>query len=309
MKLIIQIPCLNESQTLPITLADLPREVPGFSSVEWLVVDDGSTDDTHTIAKAHGVDHVIRHTRNLGLARSFTTGIKAAIKLGADVIVNTDADNQYCGDDIRALVEPILLGEAEIVVGARPVSTIAHFSRSKKFLQKFGTRVVQIASSTNIEDAPSGFRALSRDAAKRLFVFGNYTYTLETIIQAGQQGIAVKSVPIRVNDDLRPSRLMSSVISYIRKSMVTILRIYLIYRPLHFFGAIALTLFSVASVIALRFLWFYATGSGDGNIQSLILAAILYISAFQAVLVAFLADLLSANRKILEEIRYKLNED
>jgi glycosyltransferase involved in cell wall biosynthesis len=308
MKLIIQIPCLNESQTLPITLADLPRVVPGFSSVEWLVIDDGSTDDTYSVSKAHGVDHVIRHSRNLGLAKSFTTGITAAINLGADVIVNTDADNQYCADDIVALTDPIVRGRAEIVVGARPISSIAHFSGSKKWLQKFGSKVVQIASNTDIEDAPSGFRAMSRNAAKRLFVFGNYTYTLETIIQAGQQGIAIVSVPIRVNSDLRPSRLMRSMSSYIRKSIITILRIYLIYRPLHFFGTIALTLFAFASVISLRFLWFYVTGSGDGHVQSLILAAILYIIGFQAVLLALLADLLSANRKILEDIRYKIND-
>lgn len=304
MKLIIQIPCLNEAGTLGVTLKALPRKVPGFDSVEWLVIDDGSTDETVAVARENGVDHVVRHTRNQGLARGFMTGLDACLNLGADVIVNTDADNQYNADDIPALTVPILEHRADIVVGARPIEIIEHFSPIKKMLQKLGSWVVRIASNTDIPDAPSGFRAISRAAAQRLMVFNDYTYTLETIIQAGQKNMAITSVPVRVNEDLRPSRLFKSIPSYIKRSIVTIVRIFIIYRPFRFFGAIGAVLFGVGFLIGMRFLWFYLGGEGAGHIQSLILASSLLIMGFQTLLIAFVADLLAANRKLLEDTRY-----
>jgi glycosyltransferase involved in cell wall biosynthesis len=306
MKLIIQIPCYNEGATLRVALARLPRQVPNFETVEWLVIDDGSTDDTVAVARAHGVDHVVRHPRNQGLARAFMTGLDACLARGADVIVNTDADNQYNADDIPALVAPIRSGAAEIVIGERPIGAIEHFSASKKLLQKLGSWVVRVASNTDIPDAPSGFRALSRSAAQRLVVFNDYTYTLETIIQAGQKNMAITSVPVRVNEALRPSRLVKSVPSYVERSIVTIVRIFAIYRPFRFFATIGGVLFAVGFLIGLRFLWKYLHGDGTGNVQSLILAGALLVMGFQTVLVAFLADLLAANRKLMEEVRFLL---
>ena len=306
MKLIIQIPCFNEADTLAIALTALPRKVPGFDIVEWLVIDDGSTDETAFTACENGVDHIIRHTRNQGLARGFMTGIDACLDLGADVIVNTDADNQYNAADIPALTAPILEGCADIVVGARPVTTIGHFTPVKKILQKLGSWVVRVASKTDIPDAPSGFRAISRAAAQRLMVFNDYTYTLETIIQAGQKNIAITSVPIRVNDDLRPSRLVKSIPSYIKLSIGTIIRIFVIYRPFRFFGTIGAVLFSGGFLIGLRFLWHYVQGEGDGYVQSLILASVLLGMGFQSFLIAFVADLQAANRKLLEDVRFRL---
>ncbi|OGA59643.1 MAG: glycosyl transferase [Burkholderiales bacterium RIFCSPHIGHO2_01_FULL_64_960] len=303
MKLIIQIPCLNEAGTLAIALKDLPRQVEGFDTVEWLIIDDGSTDDTVRVARENGVDHVVRHTRNQGLARGFMTGLDACLRLGADVIVNTDADNQYNAQDIPALTAPVLAGVADIVVGARPIETIEHFSPVKKMLQKLGSWVVRVASKTDIPDAPSGFRAMSRSAAQRLMVFNDYTYTLETIIQAGQKNMAITSVPIRVNGDLRPSRLVKSIPSYIKRSIVTIVRIFVIYRPFRFFVSIGGVLFSIGFVIGLRFLAYYIQGDGGGHVQSLILATMLMGMGFQTILIAFLADLLAANRKLVEEIR------
>lgn len=306
LKLIIQIPCFNESESLPVALAELPRHVPGFSCVEWLIIDDGSRDNTVDVAKAHGVDHVVRHTGNKGLARAFMSGLDACLRLGADVIVNTDADNQYCAADIPALVAPILAGEAELVIGARPISTIEHFSPVKKFLQKLGSWVVRTASSTDVADAPSGFRAMSRAVAQRLMVFNDYTYTLETIIQAGQKNLAVTSVPVRVNADLRPSRLVRSIPSYIKRSIVTIIRIFVIYRPFRFFGYVGAVLFGAGFLIGVRFLYKYSIGEGDGHVQSLILASVLLGMGFQTILIAFVADLLSANRKLLEDVRVKV---
>jgi glycosyltransferase involved in cell wall biosynthesis len=305
MKLIIQIPCYNEAKTLAVALAALPREVQGFDSVEWLIIDDGSEDDTVAVARANGIDHVVRHTRNQGLARGFMTGLDTCLQLGADVIVNTDADNQYNADDIPALIKPILEHRADIVVGARPIETIQHFSLVKKLLQKLGSWVVRVASQTNIPDAPSGFRAMSRVAAQRLMVFNDYTYTLETIIQAGQKNMAITSVPIRVNEDLRPSRLVKSIPSYIKRSIVTIVRIFIIYRPFRFFGTIGAVLFGVGFLIGLRFLWSYLRGEGEGHVQSLILASVLLGMGFQTLLIAFMADLLAANRKLLEDVRSK----
>ena len=306
MKLIIQIPCYNEADTLAIALAALPRSVPGFDIVEWLVIDDGCTDATVRVAHENGVDHVVSHTGNQGLARSFMTGLDACLLLGADVILNTDADNQYNADDIPALTAPILERRADIVVGARPIATIEHFSPVKKMLQKLGSWVVRFASTTDIPDAPSGFRAISRAAAQRLIVFNDYTYTLETIIQAGQKNIAITSVPVRVNEDLRPSRLVRSIPSYIKRSIVTIIRIFVIYRPFRFFASIGAVLFSFGFFIGVRFLWFYLSGNGAGHVQSLILASVLLGMGFQSVLIAFIADLQAANRKLIEDVRFQL---
>jgi glycosyltransferase involved in cell wall biosynthesis len=307
MKLIIQIPCYNEAQTLPIALADLPREVEGFDTVEWLVIDDGSKDNTVAVAREHGVDHIVSHTKNQGLARGFMTGLHACLDLGADVIVNTDADNQYNASDIPVLVKPIIDNEADFVVGARPIENIGHFSPAKKLLQKLGSWVVRKVSATDIPDAPSGFRAFSRDSAMRLIVFSDYTYTLETIIQAGQKNMAITSVPVRVNKDLRPSRLLKSIPSYIQRSIMTIVRIFVIYKPFRFFFTIGSILFILGSLIGLRFLYFYFTAGSAGHIQSLILAAVLLVSGFQTILVAFLADVLAANRKMLEDIKYQFS--
>ena len=305
MKLIIQIPCYNEADTLAVTLADLPRELPGFDTVEWLVIDDGSTDDTIGVAQSNGVDHIVRHPHNMGLARAFMSGLDACLARGADVLVNTDADNQYCADDIPELVRPILEGKAEIVIGARPIEAVAHFSPIKKFLQKLGSWVVRLASKTDIPDAPSGFRAISRDAAQRTIVFGDYTYTLETIIQAGQKNMAVTSVPVRVNEDLRPSRLARNMPAYVWRGVITIVRIFVIYQPFRFFGFIGGGLLLLGFALGLRFLYYYLTGDGEGHIQSVVLAGVLLLMGFQSVLVAFLADLLSANRKLMEEVRYR----
>jgi glycosyltransferase involved in cell wall biosynthesis len=309
MKLIIQIPCYNEEATLPITLAALPRELPGFDRIEWLIIDDGSTDNTVKVALENGVDHVVRHSHNLGLAAGFMNGLDFCLRHGADIIVNTDADNQYNADDIPLLVDPILKGNADFVIGCRPIENIKSFSPIKKLLQKFGSWVVRIASKTNIPDAPSGFRAMSRATAQRLMVFNGYTYTMETIIQAGQNNMAITSIPIRVNDDLRKSRLVKSLFSYVKRSFATIIRIFVIYRPFLFFGAIGVTLFSIGLLIGIRFLYFYFNYKGQGHIQSLILSAILLGMGFQTCLVAFLADLLSANRKLLEDIRYQYNKN
>lgn len=309
MKLIIQIPCFNEASTIAAALSVLPRYVQGFDNVEWLIIDDGSQDGTAEIARAFGVNHIVCHAGNKGLARAFMSGLEASLSLGADVIVNTDADNQYNADDIPKLIQPILEGRAEIVVGARPIDFINHFSFCKKFLQKMGSWVVRLASNTEIRDAPSGFRAFSRSAAQRLIVFSDYTYTLETIIQAGQKNMAIISIPIRVNEDLRPSRLVKSLSSYLSKSIFTIIRIFVIYRPFLFFGTVGIAIFGIGFLLGLRFLWYFIEGDGGGHIQSLILASVLLGIGFQTLLVAFLADLLAANRKLLEDIRFKLSRN
>ena len=309
MKLIIQIPCLNEAETLGVTLKALPREVPGFDAVEWLIIDDGSTDDTVAVARAHGVDHVVSHLHNRGLAHGFMTGLSACLDLGADVIVNTDADNQYCADDIPLLTQPIVDRKADIVIGARPIGDIEHFSPMKKLLQKIGSWVVRCASNTDIADAPSGFRAISRDAALRMNVFNSYTYTLETIIQAGQKNMAIQSVPIRVNEDLRPSRLVKSIPAYIKRSIFTIVRIFAIYKPFQFFMSLAGILFGLGLLLGLRYLWFILTGDGAGHVQSVILAGVLLGMGVQTGLIAFVADLIGTNRQLLEQIQYKQRRD
>ena len=308
MKLIIQIPCFNEAATLAIALRALPREVPGFDEVEWLIINDGSTDDTVAVAKECGVDHFVNFKHNQGLAKGFMAGLKECLRQGADVIVNTDADNQYEAKDIPKLVIPILENKAEYVIGARPISQTKHFSLAKKILQKLGSWVVRKASSTDIPDAPSGFRAMSRECAMRLNVYNNYTYTLETIIQAGKNNMAITSVPIRTNADLRPSRLLSSIPNYIKKSVVTIIRIFVIYKPFLFFMTFAAILSGLGLLLGIRFLYFYFTGDGSGHMQSVVLSGVLMVIGFQTGLIAFIADLLATNRKLLEEIRFKIQD-
>ena len=303
MKLIIQIPCLNEEASLPVTLAELPREVAGFDTVEWLVIDDGSTDRTAEVARALGVEHVIRHSANLGLARAFMTGIEAALQAGADVIVNTDADNQYFAGDIATLVEPILSGRAQIVIGARPIADIAHFSPLKKLLQNVGSAVVRLASGANIPDAPSGFRAYHKDAARKLFVLNSYTYTLETIIQAGRKGVPMTWVPVRVNGETRPSRLVRGLFDYVWRSGLTIVRISLLYRPVRFFTALAALTALPGLVGVARFVAYYVRGGGQGHIQSLVLSGALLATAVVLFMAGILADLIAANRMLLEDIR------
>ncbi len=279
--------------------------MPGFDQVEWLVVDDGSTDETAAVARANGVDHVVRHTWNLGLGRAFMTGLDACLERGADVIVNTDADNQYDARDIPALTAPILEQRADMVVGTRPIATIEHFSGRQEVLQRLGSWAVRMASKTDILDAPSGFRAISRAAAERLMVFNNYTYTLETIIQAGQRNMAVTSVPVRVNEDLRPSRLLKSAPAYVGGASAPSCASSSSTGPSASSPPSAAVLFGVGFLLGLRFLVYYLLGEGGGHVQSLILASVLLSMGFQTLLVAFLADLLAANRQLLEEVRYR----
>lgn len=310
-KLIIQIPCYNEEETLGIVLDSLPREMAGVEVVEWLVIDDGSSDRTVEVARAHGVDHVVSLNVNRGLARAFMAGLDFCIRAGADVIVNTDADNQYNAEDIPLLVGPIVQGEAEIVVGARPVSEIAHWSPLKKLLQKLGSAVVRMASGTSIPDAPSGFRAMSREAAMRLNVFDNYTYTLETIIQAGRKNMVITSVPVRTNHDLRPSRLVKNIPSYVQRSLFTIVRIFMTYRPFRFFAVQGVLSFSCGLVLGLRFLYYFVTreaGEAVGHVQSLQLTILLLGTGIALVVVGLLADLIGVNRMLLEDIRWRLRE-
>lgn len=308
-KLIIQIPCYNEEYTLGATLGDLPRQVAGIDVVEWLIVDDGSRDRTVEVATAWEVDHVVRHPHNQGLARAFMTGIEASLKAGADIIVNTDADNQYCAEDIEKLVRPILDGEAEIAIGARPIATTKHFSPLKKLLQSWGSWVVRVASNTDVVDAPSGFRAFSREAAMQLNVFNSYTYTLETIIQAGQKGIAIASVPIRTNPDLRPSRLVKSIPAYVWRSGVTILRIFMLYKPLRFFLGLGSLPLGMGVLLGVRWLIYFFSGSDRTRVPSLILAAILIIIGVQLWIFGLIADLLAANRRISEDIQLRLRRE
>lgn len=304
-KLIIQIPCYNEEKSLPVTLADLPRSVPGVDVVEWLIIDDGSTDRTVEVARELGVDHVVHMKRNSGLAKVFMAGLDASLRLGADVIVNTDADNQYRADDIPKLVEPITAGRADYVIGARPISEIPHFSPIKKMLQKLGSWAVRVASRTEVPDAPSGFRAMSRACALRLNVLSEYTYTIETIIQAGLAGMAIENVDIRVNEDLRPSRLVKSIWSYVQRSLFTIARIFMTYKPMRFFMAPGIVLGLAGFLLGLRFLVFYAAGHGQGHLQSLVLTAILILVGAQLVLFGLLAELIGNNRKMLEDVQWR----
>lgn len=306
MKLIIQIPCLNESGTLAIAINALPREVPGFDSVEWLVVDDGSTDDTAELAKKLGVDHVVRHPVNRGLATAFMTGLDACLRRGADVIVNTDADNQYEAQDIPSLTKPILAGEADMVIGARPIDETEHFSWIKRKLQRLGSWAVRMASKTDVADAPSGFRAFSRDTAMRLNVFNAYTYTLETIIQAGVSNLRIASVPIRTNADLRPSRLVKSISSYVRRSLITIFRVLVIYRPFFVFSIAGSAFIFLGAVAGIRYLYFFVIGQGAGHIQSVVFAALCVILGFLFLVLGLLADMMAVNRKLMERIHFRI---
>jgi glycosyltransferase involved in cell wall biosynthesis len=307
MKLIIQIPCFNEEQTLPETLGDLPREIPGIDEVEWLVIDDGSTDRTVEVARAGGVEHIVRLTNNRGLAAGFQAGLDACLKLGADVIVNTDADNQYVGADIPKLLGPILEGRADMVVGDRETDQIEHFSPAKKLLQRWGSAVVRRASDTDVPDTTSGFRAYNREAALQIQVVSKFTYTLESIIQAGKMLVAVDHVPIRTNPKLRESRLFPSTAAYVRRNGVSIFRIYALYEPLRLFLMAAAVAALVGAVIWARFLWFVLEGNGNGHVQSLILGSTMFIVAVQLAALGVVGDILAGSRvlqqRILERVR------
>lgn len=305
MKLIIQIPCFNEEKTLPETYYDLPKHIEGIDTIEYLIINDGSSDRTVEVAKELGIHHVVSFKQNRGLARGFMAGIDACLHLGADIIVNTDADNQYCGADIEKLVRPILDGKAEMVIGERPIDETEHFSWKKKKLQRLGSWVVRVASSTDVPDAPSGFRAYTRDAALHLNVTNEYTYTLETIIQAGRNRVPMASVPIRTNPETRKSRLFSSMWGYIKRSASVITRSFMMYKPLKFFSIIGGIIFAIGFILGCRYLVFMAQGNSAGHIQSLILAAVLLMMGFQTIMMGFQADLIASNRKILEDIQYR----
>ncbi len=308
MKLIIQIPCFNEEETLEITYNDLPKQIEGIDQIEYLIINDGSSDNTVEVAKQLGIHHVVMFKQNKGLAKGFMAGLDACLHLGADIIVNTDADNQYCGADIEKLVSPILNGESDIVIGERPILDTAHFSRKKKMFQRLGSWVVRVASGTRIPDAPSGFRAYSKEAALRLNVTNNYTYTLETIIQAGHNKIAMTSVPIKTNGETRPSRLFSSMWKYMKRSSSVITRSFMMYKPLRFFSTLSVILLGVGGGIGIRFLYHFFNGGGSGYVQSLILAAVLIIMGFQCLMLGLMGDIIAANRKILEDIQYRVRK-
>lgn len=308
MKLIIQVPCYNEAETLEVALNDLPKHIDGIDEIEYLIINDGSKDNTVEVARNWGVHYIVNFKQNKGLAKGFMAGMDACLRNGADIIVNTDADNQYCGEDIEKLVRPILSGEADMVIGERPIDQTEHFSPLKKKLQHLGSWVVRKASKTDIPDAPSGFRAYSREAALSLNVVNEYTYTLETIVQAGRNKVALTSVPIRTNAELRPSRLFSSMFGYVKKSMLTIIRAYLMYRPLMFFTTVGSIIALVGIILGVRFLVFFAQGAGAGHIQSLILASMLIMMGMMTGVVGLLADVISANRKILEDIQKRVRK-
>ena len=308
MKLIIQIPCLNEAETLEIALNDLPKHIDGIDEIEYLIINDGSVDNTVEVARNWGVHYIVSFKRNKGLAKGFMAGIDACLKHGADIIVNTDADNQYCGEDIEKLVRPILDGKADIVIGERPIDETEYFSPLKKKLQHFGSYIVRKASKTDIPDAPSGFRAFSREAAMHINVMNNYTYTLETIVQAGRSSWAITSVPVRTNGELRKSRLFHSMGAYVKRSMITIIRAYMMYRPLTFFSVLGLIPFTGGFLIGLRFLIYWLKGSGSGHIQSLIFASTLMLLGFMTFIVGLQADVIANNRKILEDIQYRIRK-
>lgn len=308
MKLIIQIPCYNEEEYLGVTLNDLPKKLEGIDEIEYLVIDDGSTDKTVEVAKKMGVNYIIRHNNNLGLARAFATGIENCLELGADIIVNTDADNQYCAEDIEKLIKPILNGTADIVIGARPIDKIKHFSTTKKILQRIGSSVVRFFSNTDVLDATSGFRAISKEAAYHISIFSNYTYTLETIIQAGRKGLAVTSIPIRVNPVTRPSKLIKSTFHYVCSSIITIFRIFIIYKPFRFFVILSLIFFTFGLALGFRYLYFFIMGFGNGHIQSLILMSVLLIIGFLLFIMGLVADLIAINRTLIEDIQFKIRK-
>ena len=307
-KLIIQIPCLNEAQTLPATLADLPRSIPGIDVVEFLVIDDGSRDGTADVARGCGVDHIVRMRRNKGLAAAFTAGIDACLKAGADYIVNTDADNQYAGHEIPKLLEPLLRGEADICIGDRNIAELQTMSWRKRQLQRLGSWVVRQVSNTTVPDTTSGFRAYTRDAALRMHIVSEFSYTLESIIQAGKKRMSIAHVPVATNPRTRESRLFDSIFGYVKRSAATIVRIYAMYEPLKVFSYIGFAVFAVGFALAMRFVYLYLTSfTGGGRyIQSLIFAAVLMIVGFQVLLIGLVADVISANRKLLEDVLYRV---
>ena len=305
-KLVIQIPCLNEAATLPETLADLPREIPGVDTIELLVVDDGSTDGTSEVARAHGVHHVIRFRAHKGLAAAFMAGLDGAVRAGADYIVNTDADNQYSGADIPKLVQPLLDGTADVVIGDRNIRAIQHMPLVRRWLQRIGSWVVRQVSDTRVPDVTSGFRAYTREAALRQTVVSDFSYTIETIIQAGKMKMAIAHVEVATNRKTRPSRLFDSTFGYIQKSAVTIIRIYTQYEPLKVFSIAGTVIFAVGFALAIRFLIYYVYGAGVGRVQSLILAAVLMIVGFQVVLIGLVADVIASNRKLTGELLYRV---
>lgn len=302
MKLIIQIPCFNEAKYLPSTLQDLPQKIKGIDQIETLIIDDGSTDNTAEVAEKNGVDHIVQFRKHRGLAAGFSAGLEACLIYGADIIVNTDADNQYRGADIPKLINPILKGEADIVIGDRQTQYIEHFSWVKKKLQKWGSSVVKFLSKTDVPDAPSGFRAISREAALKINVLSDFSYTLETLIQAGNIGLSVKSVPIETNEKIRDSRLFTNLFNFLKRSGTTILRSYTMYKPLKIFSVLSLIFFILGLIPGIRFLYFVYIGQYQGHIQSLILTAILLIASFLLAVMAVLSDLIASNRKLIEEI-------
>lgn len=308
MKLIIQIPAYNEEISLPLTLSSISRHYEGIDEVEILVINDGSTDRTPYIAEEYGVEHILTLRSNMGLAKAFTLGLQYCIDAGADIIVNIDADNQYNADDIGKLIWPIINNKADIAIGTRPIERIKQFSPIKKFLQKIGSKIVRLLSSTGTEDAPSGFRAFSRKAAMMMNIFDNYTYTIETIMQSKSKGLTIESVPIRTNNGFRKSRLVKNIYSYIKNTGFTLLRMFIIYRPFRFFAIIGGLLFIAGGLIWLRFLWFYLNGAGNGNIQSLIFSTILIVIGFQTAILGVIADLLGINRKLIEDVQVRIKK-
>lgn len=308
MKLVIQIPCYNEEESLLTTLQELPKQINGIDEIEILISDDGSTDKTIEVAKNFGVNHIVTSSHHRGLARTFTAAIQKALAVGADIIVNTDADNQYCAADIERLVKPILDRTADIVIGARPIDAIQMFSPFKKILQKLGSYVIRLVSASDIEDAPSGFRAFSREAALTINVFDNYSYTIETVLQSKTKGLHICSVPIRVNPCFRKSRLMTSMFQYIRKQVFTLTRMFIIYRPFRFFALIGGLIFLSGLIVLVRFMFLYLSGHGNGHIQSLVISSILLIIGFQTGLFGVFADLLAINRKLIEDVQVRVKK-
>ncbi|MFO7888930.1 MAG: glycosyltransferase family 2 protein [bacterium] len=308
MKLIIQIPCFNEEATLPMTLKEIPREFKGVDTMEILVIDDGSTDNTEEVARKEGVDHIVKHTHNKGLAQSFATGLKESLLRDADIIVNTDGDNQYAGKDIQKLIDPVIAGRADIVIGDRDVMKIEHFSFIKKWLQRLGSWVVRHLSGTSIPDVTSGFRAFSREAALQISILSKFTYTLETVIQAGKKNMSITHIPVRTNEKLRPSRLFQNIPTYLKRSLGTIFKVYTLYQPLRVFSVIGSVVFGIGFLITLRFIYFYITGDSSGHIQSLVLSAVFMIVGFQIFVIGLMAELISTNRKFLEDIIYHIRK-